>query len=139
MNVYRFYNTQTGTHFYSNSPEERNAVINDLNQFQYEGVGFKALANGEDSVYRFYNTKTGTHFYTISENERDSVKNNLPEYQFEGIAYKASDTKIENSHELFRFYNSNTGTHFYTDSVGERDAVKLLGGFNYEGVAYYVG
>jgi hypothetical protein len=139
MNVYRFYNTQTGTHFYSNNPTERNAVINDLNQFQYEGVGFKALANGEDNVYRFYNTKTNTHFYTINENEKTAIQQNLPDYVLEGVAYKASDTKIENSHELFRFYNSNTGTHFYTDNVSERDAVKLLGGFNYEGVAYYVG
>ncbi len=138
LNIYRFYNTQTGTHFYSNSPTERNAVLNTIDQFVYEGVGFKALAKGDDAVYRFYNANTGTHFYTISDKERDTVKG-LAGFQFEGIAYTASDTKIEGSHELFRFYNTKTGTHFYTDSVGERDAVRLLGGFQYEGVAYYVG
>jgi hypothetical protein len=138
LNIYRFYNTQTGTHFYSNSPTERNTVLNNLDQFLYEGVGFKALAGGDDPVYRFFNSNTGTHFYTISSTERDAVKG-LAGFQFEGIAYMASDTKIGGSHELFRFYNTKTGTHFYTDNVGERDAVKLIGNFQYEGVAYYVG
>ncbi len=138
LNIYRFYNTQTGTHFYSNSPTERNAVLNTADQFLYEGVGFKALAKGDDPVYRFYNANTGTHFYTIDAKERDAVKA-LAGFQFEGIAYTASDTKIDGSHELFRFYNTKTGTHFYTDNVGERDAVKLIGNFQYEGVAYYVG
>ncbi len=138
LNIYRFYNTQTGTHFYSNSATERNAVMNTIEQFVYEGVGFKSLTKGDDAVYRFYNANTGTHFYTISDKERDAVKG-LAGFQFEGIAYTASDTKIDGSHELFRFYNTKTGTHFYTDNVGERDAVKLVGGFQYEGVAYYVG
>ena len=40
--VYRFYNTQAGGHFFTSSPEERDFVINNLPQYNYEGIGFEA-------------------------------------------------------------------------------------------------
>src|SRR6187549_3261210 len=61
--VYRFYNRDTGTHFYTVSLVERDSVIRAFPQFAYEGATFAAPSAmaGTVPVFRFYNTKTGTH------------------------------------------------------------------------------
>ncbi len=140
--VYRFYNTDTGTHFYSASADERDTVINTLDTFLYEGPAFKAAPapSGETAtVWRFLNTDTNVHFFTISESERNSVIDNLPNYHFEGVAYEAYTQPVEDSVGLFRFYNTDSGTHFYTASEAEKAAVEAsLPQFHFEGIAFYV-
>lgn len=137
--VYRFYNSSNGTHFYTSSETERDAVLSSLPTFGYEGPSFGAGSTG-DSVWRFYNTATGTHFYTISATERDYVRANLLTYQFEGEAYKASISAEEGLSPLYRFYNTQTGAHFYTASEAEAAAVTAgLPQFQPEGTAYYIG
>src|SRR5690349_17878066 len=74
--VFRFYNTRTGTHFYTISAAERDSVLANYPWFAFEGsvyYGFTSQQPGTTPVYRFYNTKTGTHFYTQSESERSYV------------------------------------------------------------------
>ena len=44
--VYRFYNRETGTHFYTTSVSERDGVIRAFAQFAYEGAAFAALGAG---------------------------------------------------------------------------------------------
>ena len=139
--VYRFYNAETGTHFYSASLEERNAVIDDLDRYLYEGPAYKSAPEDTDStgiVWRFFNTETGVHFFTISEDERDAV-GGLPQFIFEGGAYSAYTDQVDDATALFRFFNTETGTHFYTASDAEREAVDVnLPEYAYEGIAYYV-
>ena len=49
--VYRFYNRETGTHFYTASLSERDDVIRAFAQFAYEGAAFAALSQPRaDSV-----------------------------------------------------------------------------------------
>lgn len=141
--VFRFYNTTTGTHFYTGSAAEADSVVRNLELFNYEGVAFdKNSVVGGDSidVFRFYNAATGTHFYTGSVAEKNSVMANLPNFNYEGVAYQAHSTESSGTTELYRFYNTQTGTHFYTASEAEMQNVKatLAGVYNYEGVAYYV-
>ena len=38
--LYRFFNTATGTHFYTASVVERDSVVATLPSFKYEGIGF---------------------------------------------------------------------------------------------------
>ena len=38
--LYRFFNTATGTHFYTASVVERDSVVANLSSFKYEGIGF---------------------------------------------------------------------------------------------------
>ena len=38
--LYRFYNTENGTHFYTTSEAERDAVIENLPNFNYEGIAY---------------------------------------------------------------------------------------------------
>jgi hypothetical protein len=145
FDIFRFFNTQTGTHFYTASETERNTVQTTLPQFNFEGNLFdsnalEANTTGEIPVFRFFNTQTGTHFYTASTTERDSIIANLPQFNFEGTAYQAySDADIERA-PLYRFFNTQTGTHFYTASETERaNVIANLPQFNFEGIAYYVG
>lgn len=88
--VYRFYNTATGTHFYTISEAEKSQVISNLPGFNFEGKAFDAHTTnsaGTIGLHRFYNTQTGTHFYTASETEMQNVQNTLPQFNYEGLAY----------------------------------------------------
>ncbi len=88
VSVYRFYNSKTGTHFYTANSTERDAVMK-LDGFGYEGVAYLAgttAAGGLDPLYRFYNSNTGSHFYTANEAERAAVSK-LVGFAYEGIAY----------------------------------------------------
>jgi len=141
--VYRFYNRETGTHFYTISVSERDSVIQAFPQFAYEGATFSALAQaraGAVPVFRFYNTKTSTHFYTTSVSERDGIIAYYPQFAYENTAFYAMpDAGTDGRVGVFRFFNKVTGAHFYTASVTERDkVVASYPNFVYEGIAFYV-
>ena len=137
--VYRFFNNNTGVHFYTADLTEKNAV-EELNNFVFEGPSYSSVDSltGESvPVYRFLNQDTGVHLYTISENERDAV-NNLNNFSLEGEAFFAYAIEVGGSIPIYRFYNPNTGAHFYTPSATERDSViNNLSDFQSEGIAYY--
>ena len=88
--VYRFFNPTTGVHLYSTSEVERDFIIENLDNFSYEGVKFYAFdseVEGSIPVFRFFERTLGVHFYTPNEVERDFVLENLDNYNFEGVAY----------------------------------------------------
>ena len=140
--VVRFFNTRTGTHFYTIDMAEKDNVLQLYPWFAYEGVQFyayKTAATGSTPVYRFFDTATGTHWYTAIPAERDYVLAHFQSYLFEGAVYYAMATPVAGSEDLYRFYNTMTGAHFYTTSAPERDHVKATWPwFNFEGVAYQV-
>lgn len=140
--VYRFYNTVTGTHFYTSSAAERDYVSAKYLQFSYEGIAFYSYGSsvsGTSPVFRFYNIRTGTHFYTSNPLERDNVLSAYPWFSYEGVSWYASPTSSTEATPLYRFYNYVTGTHFYTVNLKERDFVSQnYPQFSYEGVGYYV-
>ena len=141
--VFRFFNTATGTHFYTASVEERDRIIATLPVLHYEGPAFYASSAANTAlspVYRFYNRTAGVHFYTISEDEKNSIIANLPQYTYEGPAYYASKVAGENMLKpLFRFYILSKGVHFFTASSAEADSIKAnLPDYKYEGIAYHV-
>lgn len=45
--MYRFFNTATGTHFYTATPAERDNVRNTLPTFNYEGIAYYVRLSGE--------------------------------------------------------------------------------------------
>ncbi|CAG0989229.1 Chitodextrinase [Burkholderiales bacterium] len=140
--VFRFYNTATGTHFYTISTPERDLVLSRYPHFAYEGPAYyahPAPTAGNLPVYRFYNTRTGTHFYTQSEEEKNFVLATWPVFAFEGPAYYAPAAAGAGRVPLYRFYNTNTGAHFFTTNAAERDMVlQRWPFFAYEGTAYQV-
>jgi len=147
VEVYRFYNNNSGLEFYTTDEFERDYIIENLSQYELEGVAFVAAnePEGDDitglsPVYRFFNSSTGVHMYTMSAGEKDAVLEN-PNYSFEGISYHGYDAQAEGTVPLYRFYNSELDAHFYTSSVEERDTYLDSSDFQSEGengIAFYV-
>ena len=85
--VYRFLNVDTSVHLYTLDVVERDFILENLPNFNFEGVayyGYEIEQPGTQPLYRFFNPQTGTHFYTPSAGERDFVVENLPNYNLEG-------------------------------------------------------
>lgn len=144
ITAYRFFNRQTGAHFYTVSTSERDHIIASLPQFTFEGPAFFAsavAAQGLSQVHRFYNNQTGVHFYTISVEERNLIQQTLPHFQYEGVAYYASRAAGTGLTPLNRFYVSTRGFHFYSNSQSETNGIRnnpAMSHYVYEGVGYYV-
>ena len=139
--VYRFFNTKTGTHFYTASDAEFINVYGNLaNVFNYDGVAYSVDINPPyptKPLYRFFNFKNGVHFYTADEAEKANVQANLSDrYHYEGIAYRVNTNT--NGTPIHRFYAPARNAHFYTANMAEIDA-SLSKYYQYEGVGYYVG
>ncbi len=88
--VYRFLNMDLGSHFFTAFEEEK-LVVENFENFVFEGVGFKAFdvdTSATTPIFRFFNTKIGGHFFTASEIEKNAVME-LPDLLFEGTAFYA--------------------------------------------------
>ncbi|MEL6441080.1 MAG: hypothetical protein AAFQ80_17720 [Cyanobacteria bacterium J06621_8] len=100
IDVYRFFNTSTGAHFYTGDQAEAAFVQANLDNYIFEGSNFSAYntqVEGTVPLYRFYNSQLDTHFYTTSTEERDFYSES-PEYVAEsgGIAYYPSFVTFRN-------------------------------------------
>ena len=85
--VYRFFNSSTGVHLYTMSEKEKEHIIDNLANYNFENVAYYAYKTPQENtvpLYRFYHTIADTHFFTPSAQERDYIKENLPWYQQEG-------------------------------------------------------
>lgn len=140
--AWRFYNTVTGSHFYTTSTQEKNDVLNLMPDYFYEGPAFmvsSVAGQGLSPVYRFFNHRSGVHFYTISEDEKALLQANDRDLRFEGVAYYASKTAGASFRPLYRFFLAPMGFHFYSNRESERDhIVANLPAYQLEGVGYYV-
>jgi|GEM_PF-3314598 len=142
ISVYRFWSQLFRGHFYTTSVGERdNLIANDPN-WEYEGIISEAAHPTESTaspVYRFWSPVYRHHFFTISANERDHVIANDPNWEYEGEAYFAYVDSNSSNRPVFRFYSENFRGHFYTTSVGERDSLIANDpNWAYEGEAWYV-
>ena len=147
--VYRFFIPNQGVHFYTPSEAERDSIIENLPNYEFESASYVGVPEDEDlltgarPVYRFFNQDTGVHLYTVAEAERDAVLE-LPNYVYEGITYYGYETQREGTVPLYRFYNTAADAHFYTPSQAERDNILenlpdyVLEGVDETGTAYYI-
>jgi hypothetical protein len=134
--VNRFFDSLTGTHFYTTDLDEVNSRKADP-RYSFEGEAF--ASTGSDTVERFYKPGSQTYFYTISPVETEVVKQ-MPEFQYEsGQGFDASLTPLSGFDPVYRFFNTQTGVHFYTPSSFEADSVRSnLPNFVDEGIGFYV-
>jgi subtilisin family serine protease len=142
--VYRFYNVTNGSHFYTSSVEERDAVIARWpNIYSFEGMAYTLIPyKNSQPLYRFYNRRNGAHFYTASPEERDAVIARWSNvFSYDGETYSVTPTAEAGAAPVFRFYNRRNGSHFYTASTEERDmvAARWPDVYQYEGPAFYLG
>jgi|GEM_PF-4247553 len=95
--VHRFFNTETGAHFYTTNEVERDSILENFEQYSYEDVkfyGYSSDAEGDDlpedamPVYRFFDPMEGTHIFTHSQTEMTEMSSN-DMFNDEGIAFYA--------------------------------------------------
>ena len=96
--LYRFYNYETGHHFFTVSKEEAEFVNGKIESgewpFNYEGTTFNVYANdpnplseGEEiAVHRFYSPELNRHFYTGDASEAESIQL-TGKWNYEGIGF----------------------------------------------------
>ncbi len=143
LNVYRFFDQDDGTQFFTASGQERNTLLQTRPDLTYEGVGLEALANpagdpNAAAVYRFFDTANGTHFYSASASERDAVIATRPDLVFEGVGFYEHTTQQPGDTPVYRFFETGDGTHFYTSSAGERATILATrSDFRDEGIGFY--
>ncbi len=139
--IHRFFNPQSGGHFFTASTLEKNAVEGQ-EVLRYEGVGFIGLAseaeddNGAVPVYRFYNKELGSHLFTAFEAEKDHLAT-LDNYIYEGVGFKAFLLDSSSTTAVHRFFDTASGGHFFTADPNEKLAVLGITQFRYEGEAFY--
>ncbi len=132
IGVYRFFDSSTGTHFYTADPNEDKTVLANRPDLVPEGpggVGLQAIAvAGSDPnaapVYRFFDTVYGTHFFTASATERDSIIASRPDLTYEpNSTFYEHTTQQPGDVAVYRFFDNVHGTHFYTDSPSEQAGI----------------
>ena len=128
--MYRLYNPNSGEHFYTSSPVERQAVIDA--GWDDEGIGWTAPTEGV-KVYRLYNSFAGEHHYTKSEAERDMLVDAGWTWE-EGGWYSDPNEAVP----LYRAYNPNAyaNNHHYTLDWGEFQTLLSIG-WQDEGVGWH--
>ena len=93
QNLYRFFNSITGFHFYTANDSEKDLLNATLNsEFIFEGVSFavhslNSVNSTRDPVYRFYDPDRRTHFYTANFEEIKFLENAYPSWINEGVAW----------------------------------------------------
>ena len=143
LGIYRFFDQLNGTHFFTASEAERNALIIGRPDMTYEGVDLTAVGTPASdpaavAVYRFFDTAYGTHFYTASATERDAVLATRPDLTLEGTAFYEDATQLAGDTAVYRFFDTGTGTHFYTSSATERATILATRpDLSFEGTAFY--
>lgn len=128
VGVYRFFDSNYGTHFFSASGAEKNTIQSTRPDLIYEGVGLQSIDPASPdpkaaAVYRFFDTTYGTHFFTASASERDIVINSRPDLLYEGTGFIEHTAQQAGDTAVYRFFDTKYGTHFYTADASERAAI----------------
>lgn len=159
LGVYRFFDTNTGTHFFTADGNEKDGLKNSASRgyrpdLVQETNGFGAIdPNSTDTskvqVYRFFDTAHGTHFFTASQTEADTLRNSNSVGYRPDLIFEASSSFYEHATQqsgdtaVYRFFDSKFGTHFYTGDQKEYTAITTPGAATFradlvsEGVGFY--
>ena len=79
--VYRFFNTDTGSHLYTMNEVEKNYIQDELGNYNFEGIKYYAFESEPENmntipVYRMLNTQSGSHLFSSDLNEINHIKQN---------------------------------------------------------------
>lgn len=142
VQVFRFFDTHTGTHFYTSSASERDQTVAGRADLTYEGVGLNAQTQAADpaaaAVFRFFDIHSGSHFYTTSTTERDGLRSGAAGLTYEGVAFYENTVATPADTAVYRFFDKIDGTHFYTPNQNEyAGVIATRGDLVNEGIAFY--
>lgn len=144
--VFAFENDENGAGFLTIEPNERDAILDLLPQFNFEGAPFQAFAadaaaadgpGGLEEVYRFFNSHTGGHFFTASEAERDAVMETGLGFTYEGVSFAAFAEEGHGTVPVQRIFNMATGVHDYVADAAALATLLADPDARDEGVAFH--
>ncbi len=86
--VYRFFNTEIGSHLYTMDENEKGYILDKLGNYNFEGIKYYAFESEPENletipVYRMLNTQSGTHLFSTDQNEISYIEDNLPHFEME--------------------------------------------------------
>lgn len=143
VGVYRFFDKNYGTHFFTASQSERDTIVATRPDLAPEGIGLAAVdpASGDPNsapVYRFFDKVYGTHFFTASAAETAGVIATRSDLTFEGVGFYEHTTQQAGDVAVYRFFDTSYGTHFYTSSASERASILAArADLKEEGIGFY--
>ncbi len=128
IGVYRFFDTNYGTHFFSASTSEKDTVMATRPDLVYEGIGLQSINPAAVDpqaapVYRFFDETYGTHFFTASASEAQTVQATRSDLAYEGTGFIEHTTQQAGDAAVYRFFDTKYGTHFYTADANERATI----------------
>lgn len=134
--VFRFYNEETGEHFYSLNQVTRKILAEQKN-WKDEGYPFAVPISSDIPVYRLKNPNNLDHHYTTDQNEYITLQN--MGWIGQGIGMYGANPKDEQAIPLYRLYNPNVknAIHHYTSSMNEREFL-ISQGWKAEDIGWYV-
>ena len=142
--VYRFFNTSSGTQLLTQDAAERDAVTAARPDLKFEGVAMHALAAptaepAAVAVARFFDLANGSYFYTADASEKATLLATRPDLVLEPSSTIWEDaTQQAGDVPVFRFFDTSTGGHFFTASAAERASVlSTRPDLQPEGIAFY--
>ena len=127
--IYRFFNTEDGTHFFTASAAEAASTVATRLDLVSEGIGLKGYdtagaSPSSEAVFRFFDKTDGTYFYTASTNERDAlVATRSSEMAFEGTAFYEDALPQAGDTAVYRFFDTAHGTHLFTQDASEKASI----------------
>ena len=125
----RFWNKQTGAHYYTTSPAKAASM---QHPWVYEGVNGRLFEKADHAanlkpLYVLYNSSNQDYFYTDSPGEA-KLSRKYGYQDFEGgIAGYIPSGNCSTGQYLYRTFIPSQGKHFYTSNVAEVNVVKSYG------------
>ena len=117
-NVYRFFDTTNGTHFFTASVSERDSVLNSRGDLVYEGVGLERQTRPVWAQRPFigFSTRIMERIFIPSASAYGAL--HPPDLSFEGTGFYGHTAQQSGDSAVYRF-DTQYGTHFYTASQSE--------------------
>lgn len=131
VTMLRLYNPNSGEHFYTAYPAERDSLVKA--GWRDEGTAWYAPEGSAFPVYRLYNPNAGDHHYTMYYNEMKHLRS--VGWNYEGVGWYSDPGK---SVPVYRQYNPNArcGSHNFTVNAAE-NAFLVTRGWKAEGISWY--
>ena len=94
--VFRFFNRDTGAHLFTMDVNEKDYILDNLDNYQLEGTAYYGFETQPEAiatipVYRMFNRETGTHLFTSDRHEFEYIQDNFDHFSIEsnnGVAFQ---------------------------------------------------
>ena len=140
--IYRLQNSeQSGTYIYVDE-EERNSILNNFPQFNFEGEAFNVSNTPNDdliAIYRWRNLDiAGTYLYA-NDQESSNIEANFDNFSNEGVAFYVYPADSNQGNPIYRLQNEDVaGTYLFVGENEKNNIINSFTNFKLEGVAFRV-